>query len=82
MVSEELEAIDEDEIFEQMIDECYSEQTQIGFINVSTSQAIKQLDPIAWDIAKGEYISSLEEDDTIIEVSGNYYWIHELEKLF
>jgi len=81
IVEEELEAIDLEEVFSQMIDESYGEEVQIGFISKSTSLAIKELDPIAWDLAKDEYIDSLVEDESIMEVGGDYYWIHDLESL-
>ncbi len=81
IVEEELEAIDLEEVFSQMIEESYGEGVQIGCISKSTSLAIKELDPIAWDLAKDEYIDSLGEDESIMEVGGDYYWIHDLESL-
>ncbi|AYF43705.1 hypothetical protein BALOs_0694 [Halobacteriovorax sp. BALOs_7] len=81
IVEEELEAVDLEEIFSQMIEELYGEEIQIGFISKSTSLAIKELDPIAWNIARGEYIDSLIEDESIMEVGCDYYWIHDLESL-
>jgi len=64
-----------------MIEESYGKEVQIGFISKSTSLAIKELDLIAWDIGKGEYINSLVKDESIMEVGGDYYWIHDLESL-
>ena len=76
---EELEAIDLDDSFEQMIEDCYGTEVQIGFIKSDVSTAIKNLDPIAWDVAKGEYLDSLIEDVSIVEAGNGYYWKHELE---
>ena len=81
IVNEEIEAIDTEEIFEQMIDEHYGDEVTIGFIKTSPSIAIKTLDPIAWDIAKSEHIDFLIEDEQIVEIGGNYYWITDLEGL-
>ena len=64
-----------------MIDECYPEEVKIGFIKVSTSNAIKELDPIAWRIAKSDYVSRLEEDASLLEFGGYYYWFYEVEEL-
>ena len=81
IVSEEIEAIDTEKIFEQMIDECYGGEIQIGFIKSNKSSAIKILDPIAWDIAKDEYIHDLVHDELVIEIGMSYYWLRDLEKL-
>jgi len=81
IVSEEIEAIDTEEIFEQMLDECYGEETQIGFIKVIVSQTIKNLDPIAWEIAKSEYFDSLIQDEEVYEIEGLYYYKTDLESL-
>ncbi|MDP7320854.1 MAG: hypothetical protein QF441_09615 [Bacteriovoracaceae bacterium] len=64
-----------------MIDDCYGEEVQIGFIKVSVSQAIKNLDPIAWDIAKSECFDSLIRDEEMIEIEGSYYSKTDLENL-
>ena len=57
-----------------MIEEIYGNECKIGFIEVSTSLAIKNLDPIAWDISKGEYFDSLIRDGVIIEIGSKNYW--------
>ena len=79
ILEEELEAIDLDDSFEQMIEDCYGTEVQIGVIKSDVSTAIKNLDPIAWDVAKGEYLDSLIEDVSIVEAGNGYYWKHELE---
>lgn len=82
ILKEEISEVDLEESFEQMMDELYGEKIQIGFIKTSVSCAIKELDPIVWNIAKSEYLDSLIEDKSIIELEGRYYWIIELESLF
>jgi hypothetical protein len=44
---------------------------------------MKSQDPISWEMARDEYISSLESDEQIISFDGgsNYYWVYELEEL-
>lgn len=81
IVSEEIVAIDIEEIFEQMIEEHYGDEITIGFIKTSPSIAIKALDSIAWDIAKSEHIDFLIKDEQLIEIGGYYYWISDLEGL-
>jgi hypothetical protein len=79
ILEEELEPVDISESFEQMIEDCYGETVQIGFIESFTVVAMKNLDPIAWDIAKGEHLDSLKQDGEIIEVGTREYWKHEIE---
>jgi hypothetical protein len=81
LIEENLEFINSDEIFEQMIENCYEETTQIGFMKLSTVQVMKDQDPICWDIAKGEYIDGLAEDEQLItfDNGSNHYWIHDIE---
>lgn len=81
ILEEELSEVDLDESFEQMMDDLYGEEIQIGFIKSSVSNAIKELDPIAWDMAKSEHLDTLIEDESVIEVSGRYYWKNQLESL-
>ena len=81
LIEENLEFVDSDEIFEQMIEECYEETTQVGFMKLSTVQVMKDQDPICWDIAKGEYIDGLVEDEQLVtfDNGSSYYWIHDIE---
>ena len=44
------------EAFEQSVAECYPETVKIGWIEHDTVSAIKDLDPISWDIAHGEWL--------------------------
>jgi len=81
ILEEELSEVDLEESFEQMIDECYGEEIQIGFIKTNVSSAIKELDPIAWDLSKSEHLNSLIEDRSIFEFQGRYYWLNEVESL-
>ena len=64
-----------------MIEECYEETTQVGFMNLSTVEVMKGQDPICWDLAKSEYIDGLAQDEQLITLDNgaNYYRIHDLE---
>lgn len=79
ILEEELSEFDLEESFEQMIDECYGEKIQIGFIKTNISSAIKELDPIVWGLAKSEHLDSLIEDGIIFEYQGRLYWHNEVE---
>ena len=44
---------------------------------------LKTMDEVAWDIAKDEYISSLEEDEEVMSFDNGstYYWTYDIENL-
>jgi len=55
LLREHLTPADTLEAFEQSVAECYPETVKIGWIEHDTVSAIKDLDPISWDIAHGEW---------------------------
>jgi len=61
-----LTPVDLEDAFEESIRECYKTETVIGYITVDTCDAIRTLDPVAWDLGKSEYIDTLEADELII----------------
>ena len=81
LIEENLTPIDEEEVFSQMISECYSETTKVGFLELDTVTVMKDQDPIAFQLAQSEYIDSLHQDEQIItfDNGANYYWIHDVE---
>ena len=76
-----MEAVDTEEVFEQMIEECYEETTKVGFMEFSTVELMKNNDPIYWSMAQSEYVDGLAQDEQLISFDNgsNYYWIHDLE---
>ena len=80
ILEEELEEADLSESFEQMIEECYGEEIQIGFIRTDIVTAMKTLDPAAWKIAKNEYIEN-QLNNEVINIQGKYYYKQSLVEL-
>ncbi len=79
LLKEALDPVNTEEVFETMIDECYSEDTKIGWLTVDTVTAIKQLDEISWNLAKDEYIDGLVSDEELITFDEvNYYSKHDI----
>ena len=83
ILKEHLEPINEKEAFEDMIEGCYPTETKVGWLELSTVDILKTMDKISWDIAKDEYISSLEEDEEVISFDNGstYYWAYDIENL-
>jgi len=53
-------------------------------MTVDTADAMKSLDAIAWNLARDEYIDSLESDEEIVSLDhvATYYWTRDLQELW
>ena len=76
---DKIEAVDTDSIFEAMIEGSYGETVVIGFITAGVVKTIKESDPIAWRLAKIDYIDGLVEERSLTIVGKKYYWTDDLK---
>ena len=83
ILKETLTPVDTEQAFEDSMHELYNGVTILGFMTVDTVDAMKRLDPIAWDLACRENTDILESDELItsFDNGSTYYWTHELESL-
>lgn len=81
LTDESLTPVNESELFEQLIDDSYGEEVQVGFMKLSTSQVMKDQDPVSWEIAQGEYIDGLVQDEELISFDNEntYFWKRDVE---
>ena len=79
----ELEPVDMNAAFEDMIRECYPETTKVGWLELDTVSVLKEMDPVAWRSAQSEWESQEAEARTIISLDngGIYYRHDEIEDL-
>lgn len=82
LIKENLEPIESEEVFSDMLRECYSETVQVGFLTLDTVTVMKDQDPIAFNMAESEYMDSLLEDEQVVtfDNGSNYYWVHDVEQ--
>jgi len=82
LLEEHLSPINVDEEFEECIASCYSETTVVGFLTIDTVTAMKELDPIAWGLARDEHIDGLESDGEIVSFDNgrSYYRVTDIEQ--
>lgn len=82
LIAEHLSPIDSDAEFEDCIASCYPETTTVGFLQVDTVTAMKELDPIAWRLARDEYVDGLESDGEIVSFDNGstYYRVSDIEQ--
>ena len=68
--------------FEESVSQCYPETITVGWLELDTVSVLKEMDPVAWDLAESEWIDSeLNEGNLMTFDNGsNYYWSHEIEK--
>ena len=83
ILREQLKPVNQEEAFEDMIEGCYPTETKVGWLDLNTADVLKTMDKVAWDIAKGEYISSLEEDEEVMSFDNGstYFWTSDIEEL-
>ena len=75
-----LEPVDGEELFEELLDECYPEVT-VGCCTFSPSQVMKELDPTCFRIGTQENLDSLAEDGVLYEHNGDYYRIEDIDDM-
>lgn len=71
------------EAFEESVAECYPETAKIGWIEYDTVSALKELDPVSWDMAHDEWLDSEVSDGNLItfDNGSSHYWVSEIEHL-
>jgi hypothetical protein len=80
LIQQHCTTVDGDEMFEEMLDECYPEIT-VGCCTFSPSAVMRELDPTAFRIGVSENLSSLAEDAQLYEVNGDYYNVTDIEEM-
>jgi len=70
------------EAFEQSVAECYPETVKIGWIEYDTVSALKELDPVSWNMAHSEFIDVEVADGNLItfDNGSNYYLVSEIDR--
>ena len=78
-----LEPVNQEEFFEDTIESCYPTETKVGWLEINTIDILKTMYPCDWRIAKGDCISSLEEDEEIMSFDNGstYFWTLDIEDL-
>jgi hypothetical protein len=80
LIETRLTPVDGDEMFEELLDECYPE-VNVGCCTFSPSQVMKELDPVCFDIGAKENLDSLAEDGVLYEYGGDYYQMEDLDAM-
>lgn len=82
LISENVSPADTSETFEQSIRGCYEETVKIGWIEYDVVNAIKELDPISFEMAESEWIDNEVSDGNLVtfDNGSNYVWLHDLER--
>jgi len=80
LIEQNCTAVDGDEMFEELLDEC-CEEVKIGCCTFSPSQIMKELDPVAFRVGCQENLAQLAEDCQLYEVNGSYYSTTDIETM-
>ena len=81
LLAEHLFPADTLEAFEQSVADCYSDTVKIGWIEYDTVSALKELDPVSWNIAHNEWIDSEVDDENLLtfDNGSTHYWCSDIE---
>lgn len=81
LLREALTPVDTAEAFEESMSQCYPETTAVAWLELDTVTILKQLDPVSWDIAEGEWIDAEVSEGNLMTFDNgtSYYWTHEVE---
>ena len=62
--------------------DCYPETVKIGWIEYDTVSALKELDPVSWELAQSEWIDNEISDERMItfDNGSQHFWIHDVEQ--
>ena len=71
---------EKEEMYEDFLDECYPE-VKVGEITYSTSQIIKEMDSLYFQMGASENLQRLATDEILYEYSGEYYRMGDLEQI-
>jgi len=80
LIETKLEPVDGEEMFEELLDECYPE-ISIGCCTFSPSQVMKELDPVCFRIGIQEQLDSQAQDGQLYEHGGDYYRLEDIEDM-
>lgn len=73
-IIENRDIVDIESLYNDMLDEVYG-VVSIAGLEYSTSDALKRLDPIAYQCGLNDYIDSLLNDGELEEIDGDYYYV-------
>ena len=83
ILREHLKPVNQEEVFETMIEDCYSADTKVAWLEVNTIDILKEMCPCDWRLACDEYIYNLEQDEEVMSFDNGstYFWTYDIENL-
>lgn len=82
LVHENVEPADTASAFEESVRGCYPEEVKIGWLTYDTVLAIKDLDPVSWEMAEGEWIDQEVNEENLVtfDNGATHFWKHDIEQ--
>lgn len=79
-VKAELEPVDVEQIYRDMLDECEPEVNVAG-LSFVPSRVVEELDPVAFRCGVNDYVASLVGETLSEEIDGNHYDLEEVNEI-
>jgi hypothetical protein len=77
LIKEHCNAVDAEEEFEEMLDECYP-PVKVGSCEWNAGYVLRELDPVAFRCGISDYFA---DTDQFTEVDGEYYRVYDIENM-
>ncbi len=77
LIKEHCEAIDAEEQFENMLDQCY-DTVKVGCCEWDAGYVMKELDPVGFRCGVSDYLA---DDEQFVEVDSEYYQVSDIENM-
>ena len=83
ILREQLEPVNKEKVFEDMMEECYPIDTKVAWLEINTIDTLKTMYPLDWKMACDDYIYNLEQDEELMSFDNGstYYWAYDIENL-
>jgi len=76
----ELEPVDLDQLYRDMLDECEPE-VKVAGLSFCASRIVEELDPVAFRCGVNDYADGLVNDSITEEIDGNHYDLREAQDI-
>lgn len=82
LVRTNLKEADVDAAFEESVSAAYAETVEIGWIEYDVAAAIKELDPVSWELAQSEWVDGEVSEGNLItfDNGSTHYWVADVEQ--
>lgn len=81
LIKKKVFPIETEAYFKEFLNDNFPE-IKIGNLSYEAGMVLQRVDEIAFNQSMFDHFDSLKIDKQVLEIDGDYFWIHEIEKYF